>query len=66
MVRGAAAGLAARSMLPWVAPEVLRTPELVTGKVCAWGMWVEGWASWCMMRVAVSSLQRLHRAPVRP
>jgi hypothetical protein len=34
MVRGAAQGVAAAaSMLPWVAPEVLRTPELVTGKV---------------------------------
>lgn len=35
MVRSAAAGIAAATMLPWVAPEVLRTPELVTGKVAA-------------------------------
>lgn len=33
MVRAAAAGVTASTMLPWVAPEVLRTPELVTGKV---------------------------------
>lgn len=33
MVRSAAAGITASTMLPWVAPEVLRTPELVTGKV---------------------------------
>ncbi|KAI3424290.1 hypothetical protein D9Q98_009845 [Chlorella vulgaris] len=33
MVRAAAQGVASSaSMFPWVAPEVLRTPELVTGK----------------------------------
>lgn len=34
MVRTAALGVASSGgMLPWVAPEVLRKPELVTGKV---------------------------------
>lgn len=36
MVRSAAQGVtSAASMLPWTAPEVLRTPEYVTGKVRA-------------------------------
>ena len=39
MVRRAAAGVTSSAgMQPWVAPEVLRTPEFVTGKVggCGW------------------------------
>lgn len=35
MVRSAAAGLRGATMLPWVAPEILRHPEFVTGKVVA-------------------------------
>ncbi|PSC74633.1 serine threonine-kinase [Micractinium conductrix] len=43
MVRCAAQGVtSAASMLPWTAPEVLRTPELVTGKASACGWPYEG------------------------
>ena len=42
MVRSAAGGLTAATMLPWVAPEVLRTPELVTGKVSSPGFGPRG------------------------
>jgi hypothetical protein len=46
MVRRAAAGVTSSAgMQPWVAPEVLRTPEFVTGKV---GGWVGGEGSTSM------------------
>ncbi len=64
MVRSAAAGITAATMLPWVAPEVLRTPELVTGKVglsalvlwnvLAKGYMLLGWLLQCFARTSWS------------
>lgn len=59
MVLSAAQGFNAATMLPWVAPEVLRTPELVTGKASK----VLGWAGTdSRPALACSWLERL--APV--